>query len=71
MCRVPTDIQPLLLGLYLVDTGGIDFGRFAEREWLSKDDAPCGVSLKAVVGQLPRSHLEARLAAAIASDAFE
>lgn len=71
MYRVPSRIQRLLLGLDVVNASGIDFERLAEREWSSEDHAPGGLPLKPAVRQLPRSHLDARFAAAMASEALE
>jgi hypothetical protein len=71
MCRVSRRFYRLLLRFHVVSARGIDFGRFAESEWTSKDDAPRSISIKTVVRQLPGPHLDARLAAAIASVAFE
>ena len=68
---MPASVERLLLSLDLVNACRVDFGRLAEREWLGENDAPRRVSLKPVIRQLARSHLDARLAAAMASDAFE
>lgn len=70
-CHMPACAHRLSLGLGRVGAPRMDLGRIADREWLKEGDAPHGISHQAANGEARRPHLEARLAAAMASDAFE
>jgi|tagenome__1003787_1003787.scaffolds.fasta_scaffold20856498_2 hypothetical protein len=71
MRRVRCPFQDVLFCLHIVSSGGINFGRGAERKRLREDNASSGVALVAVVGQRAQSQVAPRFAAAIASAALE